>query len=190
MRGTTMSGQPTHSFHITNRQRSLLSSTARVWLILGACAAIAVVIVDGATFRVVEAHAARLFVSPWTRAVSIHDVVIVGVNERRIKGFRITAECTASLLTIPLLLLFSVSVARPRVLLRRALLGLMVGVAIVFAANQLRITVVMLGWLWGGSEGLGFTHGIVGTIISVAALLFALLAQLKVTARRGRGGQA
>jgi exosortase/archaeosortase family protein len=157
---------------------------------------IAVVIVLVAflrVFRSVEAEmAAHLYGAGTPTAVDFHDaVVFFGLGQPGGFGLRITPECSAALLIVPIALVAVGLLARPRVRWYRALAGFLAASLVLIVSNQLRLGVI--AWAvntFGLKSGFEWSHVVVGSVISLAFAVGAMYILVWITARdsaEGRG---
>jgi exosortase/archaeosortase family protein len=159
----------------------------RLAALLGAVALAGGLVLYNQGFRDVEARVASLAITPFTHTFTVNDVVIVGAGSDHTVGLRITSECTASLLMLPAAILFCLYTLFLGVRIRSASVGLIVAGGIAFFANQVRLFLIAVGWLAWGSSGLWVAHILVGSVISIVAVLATLIVQVRLTAAKGRG---
>jgi exosortase/archaeosortase family protein len=135
-----------------------------------------------ASIRVAEASLA----GHWFPAVltgwvgTSHDVVFFSRLHGSMIGIRITSECTVALLTGPLCLLAAALIAFAHTQWRRSLTGLLAGLLIVIAVNQIRLAIIAIAMQHWGMSGYEVSHKFVGTLIALAGFAVAALAMLKI----------
>jgi exosortase/archaeosortase family protein len=143
-------------------------------------------ILFGPQIRETEAMILRFLVSPWANSTRVDTTVYLGLGTRRAIGLDITAECTVGVLLLPLLLAYCAFVIFRGVRIRSALTGLGQAFVIVAVANELRLVSIMVAWHRWGTTGLWVAHVLVGSIVSLAAVVVALAIQLRRSVRDGR----
>ena len=136
--------------------------------------------------RVVEARAVAAVLSATARTLADRDVVVAGLGSSTPVAVRISGECTAALLCVPLLVAFACYVLFRGVRPAAAIAGLLAGAAVISVANILRICMIVVAWRTGGTGALGFTHVVVGSITSLVAALLGLFVQVRVSGAHGR----
>ena len=134
------------------------------------------------SLRVFEARVASEVVGLFSRSAASGDVVYAGLGGTHPLALRITSTCTSGLLALPCLGAMCFYLLHRGVRLSAALLGLATGVLVVFVLNEARLATMVAGWTEFGGKGLWIAHELIGTVISVVAVLLALGAQLRLSA--------
>jgi exosortase/archaeosortase family protein len=173
------STKPLRPRSITQLFAGVAMFVAAVWLAL-----------EDAAFRHFEALTASPiagFVTGRRGAVTSHDLVFFGLGTPRAFGIAITNECTSALLLIPLLVMMGSFTVFSRVPLRRELLALAVGAALMFVVNILRVAgIAWSTWKWGLDPGYKYSHVFVGSAFSLIGFVGAMLLALWVLVRTER----
>lgn len=145
---------------------------------------------EDATFRHFEALTATPitgFITGRHGAVTKHDLVYFALGTTRGFALQITNECTSALLLIPLLVMMGSFTIFSRVPLRRELLALAAGSAIMLIVNILRICgIAWSTWKWGFDPGYKYSHLFVGSAFSLIGFVSAMLIALWILVRTDR----
>lgn len=137
--------------------------------------------------RDVEAMVLRFVLdTPWSTALRDRTTVYLDLGSPHAVGVDVTTECTVGILILPLVLAYCVMVSFSGVRVRSALTGLSVGFLVVAVANELRLVSILVAWHRWGRGGLWISHILVGSIVSLVAVVAALGLQLKSSMRHGR----
>lgn len=116
---------------------------------------------------------------------SWRDQVIFPLGDGHFLALRITVECTSLVVLAPLLLFASAILVYTRVGMRRWLLSVVVAVAIVFAANIVRIVTIAIGVHEFDRVGYDWTHTVIGTGIIAIATIMAVILMLRMQSGKG-----
>lgn len=96
-------------------------------------------------------------------------------------AFDVTRQCSSNLMVSPLLLLAALgTLLRGRIGLLRVLLGLLAGVATCVVLNTVRLDIIGLAYGHWGTDSHWLTHDLLGSLITVAASLLAVVVQVVV----------
>ena len=157
------------------------------WATVALSAAIVTaLVVFGTRVRSAEALSLHWWLSPWMHTLSVGDTVVVRTDTVRPLALHLTPECTAAIMVIPCVIAFAIFTAMRNVRIGRALGALAVVTALVFAVNQLRIGLLAAAYLGWGARSLWLAHSVVGTLISLAGIVLALVVQTRMTAATPR----
>jgi len=147
----------------------------------------AATVLCGLRVRLVEAMVLRLLLStPLSKTLRDHTTVYLDLGSRHAVGIDVTAECTVGILVLPLVIAYCLFVAFSGVRVRSALTGLGLGFLVVGVANELRLMSILVAWHRWGHGGLWVSHVLVGSIMSLCAVVLALAVQLRWSLRHGR----
>jgi exosortase/archaeosortase family protein len=146
------------------------------------------------TFR----HFEALLATPLTQAVTggshavtAHDIVYFALGTPRGFGLVITNECTSAVLLIPLLVMMGSFMMFSRVSLRRQLLALAVGAALMLVVNIMRVAgICWATYSYGFDPGYKYSHVFVGSAFSLIGFVGAMLLALWILVRTERMKQA
>lgn len=141
-------------------------------------------------FQSAEAFiATRLYSAGTPTSVDFHDaIVFFGLGRPGGFGLRITPECSAALLIVPIALVAAGMLARPRVRWNRVLVGFAAASAVLIASNQLRLGVI--AWAvhqFGLEAGFQWSHVVVGSVISLVFTIVALVVLVRIAAGEPAG---
>lgn len=151
-------------------------------------------VVQNDMFRALEARAvtplAALVIGDGP-AVRVNDVVYFALGTPRRFGLQLTDECTSALLLIPLLVMMGFFAIYTRLSLRRQLLAVFSGAALILAVNFARmVTIAFSTWEWGFNPGYEYSHVFVGSAASLVGFVGAVLLALWVLVRGDRPSTA
>ncbi|MBV6696107.1 exosortase/archaeosortase family protein [Kitasatospora aureofaciens] len=143
-------------------------------------------------FRSLEAVAAGPLVHLVTASPVAVDprfaIVFFDVHSLRMEGLRITSECTAALVIAPIAALAGVLVGFVRFRVGRVLTALGVSALILFAVNQLRLLLIAFAThTWGLKHGYGWSHLLVGSLMTSVGAMLSIAAFFLLVSRTGRG---
>lgn len=117
-------------------------------------------------------------------AVSAGSIVWFARGTANPFGLRITAECTTSLLMIPLTVMLAGFVIFSRIALSRTILALAVGTALLVVTNAIRVAgVAWATWVWGPGAGYTYSHLVVGSAFALVGFVGSMLAAIWVMLR-------
>jgi exosortase/archaeosortase family protein len=143
------------------------------WILpLALCGVLVALFVLQAVFRAGEAILSSQVVAALahtrTSAVPGQAVLYFGFGSGSALGLKITPECTSAFLIAPLVAVAAVMVRLRPAVRKRVLGGLGLGVLLLIATNQLRITMVvwLVQWL-GADTGYYWGHTLMGSAVSV-----------------------
>lgn len=162
------------------RAKSRLRLVPVVFLV----AAVALLILQNASFRGFEARCARPIVGLVTGAGSssaVRDVVFFSLGTNHAVGLRITTGCTTVVLLVPYLLIMAAIVAKSTVPVTRILAATAIGAAMLVTVNVLRLTVI--AWatsVWGLKRGFEISHFLVGSILALAGFAAAMVVSVRL----------
>jgi exosortase/archaeosortase family protein len=158
----------------------------RVLLAVAAAAASVCILIFNLAVRRVEAMAIARTLGESMSARVVSDVIVIDPGRYRTAAFRVTPECTASILILPAVAAFCLYVVFRGVRITQAVLGLLAACVVAFATNQLRILLIVLSWQRWGDDGVWVAHILVGSAISLITILGVLILQIRLTAIHGR----
>jgi len=121
-----------------------------------------------------------LFADTYTVGDRYH---VVGAGDQGVY-FRITTECTTSVLLLPVALFGAWAVLQKRLRPFMVLAGIAVAWTVLVTLNSLRLSIIGLSFHAWGWNSFWITHDLVGTLLSAASLGLALLLQFRVTGMR------
>lgn len=108
-------------------------------------------------------------------------------------GLRVTAECTTTLLMIPLTVMLAGFIIFSKIALSRAILALATGTALLLLTNAIRVAgVAWATWVWGPGRGYTYSHLVVGSAFALIGFVGSMLATIWVLLRgirRARTGE-
>lgn len=127
----------------------------------------------------VAAHWADMIPGVMSYALSGRPVFLLAGGSRAV-GLVVSAECTVSLLMIPLLVWSLLLVAARRVNIAKLFAGLIVSLLLLTAVNQLRL--ITIGWAYFsmGRTGYEWSHTVVGSIISILGMILAVMVYIRI----------
>lgn len=150
-------------------------------------------VVKNDAFRQAEVHIAApvsAFVTGSHRTVFIQSSVYFHLGSPRGFGLNLTTECTSALLLIPLFVMMGSFAIFTSLSLRRELLAVACGAALILAVNSLRIAgIAFATWHWG-VPGYDYSHVFVGSAFSLVGFVGAMLIALWILVRTERMKQA
>ena len=153
-------------------------------------AAALVLVVVNDRFRNVEAAIIRPvagLVTGGHGSVAAGSIVYFALGTPRAFGLDVTDECTSALLLIPLLVMMGSFAVSTRIALRRQLLALAVGAALIVGVNVLRVCgIAWATWSFGYDPGYTLSHVFVGSAFSLVGFVGAMLTALWVLVRSER----
>jgi exosortase/archaeosortase family protein len=172
--------------------RHVLTTAARLLVCLGCIGLSLVIVQDNERFRDFEAWLASHVVAIGAATVTGHvagsPTLWFTYKPGLLIGLDVTPECTVALLTIPFLLA-TAALVWARTSPANSLVAVTAAAAVLMVANQLRIlTIVWFIRALGFSSGFYWGHVIVGSAITIFAIV-ASLAVFTVLAVRRRGGR-
>ncbi|WP_035849777.1 exosortase/archaeosortase family protein [Kitasatospora azatica] len=117
-------------------------------------------------------------------------LIFFDVHTWRMEGLRITAECTAAVVIAPFLLMAGGIITFGKFRISRVLAGVAVAAAILFGVNQLRLVVIAFATHeWGLLRGYGWSHLLVGSLITSFGAIVAIAVFFVIVSRPGRRGR-
>lgn len=144
-------------------------------------------------FRAVEAQLASWMLSPIAerQIPASLDNFFVWVGPETLIALKVTIECTALIIALPLTAVAAVLLATTRVQWWRVGVGLSAMWAIVMIVNTFRLA--LIGWAtqtWGMSPGYDISHTYVGSIVGIAGFVAGFAALFLVLGiRRSRAAR-
>ncbi|MFI6446556.1 exosortase/archaeosortase family protein [Kitasatospora sp. NPDC050543] len=106
----------------------------------------------------------------------------------RMEGLRITSDCTAAVVIAPFLALAGVVISFRRFRIGRVLAGVGFAAAILFLVNQLRLLLIAYATHeWGLNHGYGWSHLLVGSVVTSAGAVVAVAVFFLLVSRTGAG---
>lgn len=150
---------------------------------LGAAAAFAalgmVVIALNARVRALEttlsAHIAGVITGTRTAAVPSTHTFYWLIGTPHFVGLLITSDCTSAILIAPLLFVAALLALGGRVPPGRLIVGSALGSGLLFAANLLRLALITWATYHFGMPGFTWSHTLLGSVLSLAAVAGALV---------------
>lgn len=112
----------------------------------------------------------------------IDDLLYFSWSDGNRIGMRITHACTVVLLVVPFAVAGAIVLAFTRFSLPRVVVGLLAGVVMLLAVNQVRIGLVAFSIQHWGMTGYDVSHKFVGTVVGLAGFTAALLLMLRISA--------
>jgi exosortase/archaeosortase family protein len=166
-----------------------LTTAGRLLVCLGCIGLSLVIIKDNERFRDFEAWLASHVVAIGAAAVTGHiagsPMLWVTYKPGFMVGLDVTPECTVALLTIPFLLA-TAALVWARTSPVNSLVAVAAAAAMLMVANQLRIlTIVWFIKALGFSSGFYWGHVIVGSAITIFAIVTSLVIFTVLAVRRG-----
>ncbi|WP_164992578.1 archaeosortase/exosortase family protein [Streptomyces sp. L2] len=139
-------------------------------------------------FRSAEAAAGVHVIGLVTTGTTLLDwdeaVTFFGLGTPHAMGLRITAGCSSAMLIIPLLLVGAGFMLSRRSTVPRILAGTGIGAILLVITNQVRIGLIASFSQKWGSEGFGWAHTVVGSLLSLVGVAASVTALLLVAMRR------
>jgi exosortase/archaeosortase family protein len=150
--------------------------------------------VDNDMFRRLEAR----MLSPlagWVTgrhgAVTSQSRIYFAVGTPRVFGLQVTSECTSALLLIPLFVMMGSFAVFTRLSLRRQVVAVFAGAALILAVNAVRVAgIAWATWKYGFDPGYSISHVFVGSAFSLVGFVGAMLMALWILVRGGRRQRA
>jgi exosortase/archaeosortase family protein len=111
-------------------------------------------------------------------------VIVTGIGTHAEIGLQITNECTVELLVVPMLFLAGLIILFRRFSVIGIALGLLLGVAVVIATNQIRIILIAYATIvFGQNVGYELTHKFIGSLVAIGGFSAGLLIMMRVVPR-------
>lgn len=169
--------------------RSIVDRFARIavaaMIVLGA----SLLVMNEFAFRTFEALLAGVVVTPFVSGDTTMgiDRFNIWVEPDQMISFKVTVECTALIILVPLLIIAAVMLAATSVRWRRALTAMGAMVMVVMVVNLLRLAFIgFAAQKWGMDVGFPLAHSFVGSVIGVLGFAAGLAALIVIMGSRGR----
>lgn len=134
--------------------------------------------------RLFEAKFAAAAIGLFGDTSSVGTTVYAWLGMRNAIGLNITAECTVAVLALPVFITVSLLAWRRYVSMGRLTVAAVVGVAVVFAGNQLRLLAIAFSTRWWGTGfGFDFAHNVTGSVISLVTACVGVVVVLWIGTR-------
>lgn len=157
-----------------------------VSIFLLAAPVVALTVASGA-YRGFEASLVAAMIGPLVETDSSGTRFLVAGNADQLPvWFTITEECTSALLVMPLVVFAAWAAVQRKFRLADVLAALALALGAVLLVNTTRLGIIGLGWHAFGGASYWTTHSLIGTLISLTTVFFALAVQLRMSVWRDR----
>lgn len=108
-----------------------------------------------------------------------------GMGSGHARGLQITSQCSIAYVAGPMLVIFGLLLLARRLPLQRVVLGVAVGVGLMFVINTARILLVAASLqLWDSEAAFWWAHVVLGSVIAVAGNIAALAIAIRIAFAR------
>lgn len=135
----------------------------------------------GYPWRQIEAHIAGYIFTPFVPGgiYTFSDTVYFlqrGEGNNSTVGIQITSECSSFIIVAILLILIATTIAFTRTSLKRGVTAAIIGPALIYGVNILRLGVIFLSTnIWGIDTGFEISHVFVGTAVALIGFIASLI---------------
>lgn len=153
--------------------------TVRILVVAGVVAALVALAAYSTTIRHTEASVASLIIDRFTPSGVSGPIVVIHLDSAQPLGLQITAECSVSMLFIPSLVALAGLMFVRSTDVTRLLEATAISLLLIAAINLLRIVAIAAGSTLWGHDGYWVMHVVVGSVVSIIAVLAGLFVQVR-----------
>lgn len=170
---------------VPGHDRASVAAAARLVLFAALVVALVALVVNAPAFRDLEAWSAQPLTALVTGGATSHiddrAVVLFGLGTPGARGLRITSECSALALVLPIVAVvaFLVGFGR-RFSVPRVLLAGVGSCLVILVVNTVRIALIATATQRWGSEGYEVSHLFVGSVVSLMGFSLGLIVGFKI----------
>ncbi|MGP6169741.1 archaeosortase/exosortase family protein [Microbacterium sp. A204] len=197
--GTTMTTQAAMHTDLPVRRSDRAGSAngrrrtraAQIFVSLALLAGAIALAVGSRTVQAVEARLVTLWLGPILPGGMVSDgpYYVIRAHTPTAQAFRITEECSAVVLLVPLFVVAAVIMLSTKVTVSRLLGGVLAMISVTLLVNQIRLGVI--AWAthqWGMDPGYEISHRFVGSVIGIIGFSAGIAVLLLITSSRRRAG--